>query len=57
MPKRCCLSCAKLRGYLATVKKVPAEQMKPFDRILAEIEASTEMPTLVTLDHFKAGNR
>ena len=44
----------ELRAYLADVKKVPAENMKQFDERLAAIEASTETPTLVGLNDFKA---
>ena len=44
----------ELRAYLADVKKVPADNMKKFDERLAAIEASTETPTLVNLDDFKA---
>lgn len=43
----------EIREYLATVKKVPAENLKSFDEHLATIAASTEMPTLVGMRDFK----
>ncbi len=44
----------ELRTYLATVKKVPAENMKRFDELVTAIESSTDTPTLVSLEEFKA---
>ncbi len=44
----------EIRTYLATVKKVPAENMKRFDELLTAIESSTESPTIVSLEDFKA---
>ena len=44
----------EVRTYLATVKKVPAENMKQFDELLTAIESSSETPTLVSLEDFKA---
>lgn len=43
----------EIREYLATVKKVPADNLKSFDEHLATITASTEMPTLVGMRDFK----
>lgn len=43
---------AEIREYLATVKKVPADNLKTFDEHVATIASSTEMPTLVGIDEF-----
>ena len=43
----------EIRQYLATVKKVPADNLKAFDEHLATIAASTEMPVLVGMTDFK----
>lgn len=43
----------EIRTYLATVKKVPAENLKAFDDGIAAIESSTEAPMLVNLKDFK----
>ncbi len=43
----------EIREYLATVKKVPADNLRSFDEHLATIAASSEMPTLVGMRDFK----
>ena len=42
------------RTYLATVKKVSADHLALFDKLMADIESSTATPTLVSLADFKA---
>ncbi len=42
------------RTYLATVKKVSADHLAMFDKVIADIESSTATPTLVSLADFKA---
>lgn len=44
----------EIRAYLAKVKRVPAENLAQFDKLLAAIESSTATPTLVSLADFKA---
>ena len=44
----------KARTYLATVKKVSADHLALFDKLMADIESSTATPTLVSLADFKA---
>ncbi len=41
------------RTYLATVKKVPADYLAQFDKLIASIETSESAPTLVNLEDFK----
>jgi HEAT repeat protein len=45
---------AEARTYLASVKKVPADYLAQFDKLLAAIESSPATPTLVNLKEFKA---
>ncbi|MFZ4767279.1 MAG: DUF6288 domain-containing protein, partial [Roseimicrobium sp.] len=46
----------ELRTHLATVKKIPAGNLKRYDELIAAIETSTETPTLVDMKDFKGGD-
>jgi len=43
-----------MRTYLAKVKKVSADHLAEFDKLVAAIEAATDTPTLVSLNEFKS---
>ena len=44
----------EIRAYLATVKKVSADQLHLFDQGVAAIESGTATPTLLSLAEFTA---
>lgn len=44
----------EVRDYLAKVKKVSKDHIEEFDKAVAAIEASTDTPTLVSLQDFKS---
>ncbi len=44
----------KARAYLASVKKVSADHLAEFDKLVAAVESGTATPTLVSLAEFKA---
>lgn len=45
---------AEARTYLVTVKKVQADYLAQFDKLVATIESSSSTPTLINLEDFKA---
>lgn len=42
----------EVREYLAKIKRVPADQLTHFDKSIAAIESSDNLPTLVSLSEF-----